>query len=91
MKTCARRRESGSYRTAVGLTDYSLGSATSARIASGLLPLEGTSTMSSSATRVPSAEEGAGWVHVTFPEAHRRQIRSTNPLERLNKELNDGD
>jgi hypothetical protein len=47
--------------------------------------------MSSSATRVPSAEEGAGWVHVTFPEAHRRQIRSTNPLERLNKELNDGD
>jgi len=47
--------------------------------------------MSSSATRVPSAEEGAGWVHVTLPEAHRRQIRSTNPLERLNKELNDGD
>ena len=36
--------------------------------------------MSSSATRVPSAEEGAGWVHVTLPEAHRRQIRSTNPL-----------
>ncbi len=26
-------------------------------------------------------------VHFTFPEAHRRQIRSTNPLERLNKEL----
>lgn len=47
--------------------------------------------MSSSATRVPSAEKGAGWVHFTFPEAHRRQIRSTNPLERLNKELNDGD
>jgi transposase-like protein len=43
--------------------------------------------MSSSATRVSSAEEGAGWVHFTFPEAHRRQIRSTNPLERLNKEL----
>lgn len=56
-----------------------------------LLPLEDTSTMSSSATRAPSAEEGAGWVHFTFPEAHRRQIRSTNPLERLNKELNDGD
>ena len=27
-------------------------------------------------------------VHFTFPEAHRRQIRSTNPLERLNKEIN---
>ena len=26
-------------------------------------------------------------VHFTFPETHRRQIRSTNPLERLNKEL----
>ena len=26
-------------------------------------------------------------VHFTFPEAHRRQIRSTNPLERLNKEI----
>jgi putative transposase len=26
-------------------------------------------------------------VHLTFPEAHRRQIRSTNPLERLNKEI----
>jgi putative transposase len=25
--------------------------------------------------------------HFTFPESHRRQIRSTNPLERLNKEL----
>ena len=25
--------------------------------------------------------------HFAFPEAHRRQIRSTNPLERLNKEL----
>ena len=25
--------------------------------------------------------------HFTFPEAHRRQIRSTNPLERLNKEI----
>jgi transposase-like protein len=24
-------------------------------------------------------------VHLTFPESHRRQIRSTNPLERLNK------
>lgn len=23
--------------------------------------------------------------HFTFPEAHRRQMRSTNPLERLNK------
>jgi transposase-like protein len=26
-------------------------------------------------------------VHFTFPELHRRQIRSTNPLERLNKEI----
>ena len=26
-------------------------------------------------------------VHFTFPEAHRRQIRSTNPQERLNKEV----
>ncbi len=26
-------------------------------------------------------------VHFTFPEAHRRQIRSTNPLERHNKEI----
>jgi putative transposase len=26
-------------------------------------------------------------MHFTFPEAHRRQIRSTNPLERLNKEI----
>ena len=26
-------------------------------------------------------------VHLTFPEAHRRQIRSTNPQERLNKEI----
>jgi transposase-like protein len=25
--------------------------------------------------------------HMSFPEAHRRQIRSTNPLERLNKEI----
>jgi transposase-like protein len=25
--------------------------------------------------------------HITFPETHRRQIRSTNPLERLNKEI----
>lgn len=25
--------------------------------------------------------------HFTFPESHRRQIRSTNPLERLNKEV----
>ena len=25
--------------------------------------------------------------HFTFPERHRRQIRSTNPLERLNKEI----
>ncbi|MBM4408600.1 MAG: IS256 family transposase [Chloroflexi bacterium] len=25
--------------------------------------------------------------HLTFPETHRRQIRSTNPLERLNKEI----
>ena len=26
-------------------------------------------------------------MHFTFPEAHRRQLRSTNPLERLNKEI----
>ena len=26
-------------------------------------------------------------VHFAFPETHRRQIRSTNPLERLNKEI----
>jgi transposase-like protein len=25
--------------------------------------------------------------HFTFPDTHRRQIRSTNPLERLNKEI----
>ena len=25
--------------------------------------------------------------HFTFPDVHRRQIRSTNPLERLNKEI----
>lgn len=25
--------------------------------------------------------------HMSFPESHRRQIRSTNPLERLNKEI----
>ena len=25
--------------------------------------------------------------HFSFPETHRRQIRSTNPLERLNKEI----
>ena len=25
--------------------------------------------------------------HFTFPDSHRRQIRSTNPLERLNKEI----
>ena len=25
--------------------------------------------------------------HFTFPESHRRQIRSTNPLERVNKEI----
>ncbi len=25
--------------------------------------------------------------HFTFPAAHRRQIRSTNPQERLNKEI----
>jgi len=26
-------------------------------------------------------------VHFTFPDTHRRQIWSTNPLERLNKEI----
>ena len=26
-------------------------------------------------------------VHKTFPQAHRRQIHSTNPPERLNKEI----
>ena len=25
--------------------------------------------------------------HFSFPEAHRARIRSTNPLERLNKEI----
>jgi putative transposase len=25
--------------------------------------------------------------HITFPAAHRRQIHSTNPLERLNAEI----
>ena len=25
--------------------------------------------------------------HFAFPESHRRQLRSTNPLERLNKEI----
>jgi transposase-like protein len=25
--------------------------------------------------------------HFAFPDSHRRQIRSTNPLERLNKEI----
>jgi transposase-like protein len=25
--------------------------------------------------------------HFTFPETHRSRIRSTNPLERLNKEI----
>ena len=33
-----------------------------------------------------SAEAGL-LAHFAFPESHRRQIRSTNPLERLNKEL----
>jgi transposase-like protein len=28
--------------------------------------------------------------HFTFPDTHRRQIRSTNPLERLNKETSGG-
>jgi transposase-like protein len=30
---------------------------------------------------------GAARGHFTFPESHRRQIRSTNPLERLSKEI----
>jgi putative transposase len=33
-----------------------------------------------------SAEAGL-LAHFAFPEPHRRQIRSTNPLERLNKEI----
>jgi transposase-like protein len=33
-----------------------------------------------------SAEAGL-LAHFAFPESHRRQIRSTNPLERLNKEI----
>ena len=33
-----------------------------------------------------SAEAGL-LAHFGFPEPHRRQIRSTNPLERLNKEI----
>ena len=35
-----------------------------------------------------SAEAGL-LAHFAFPEPHRRQIRSTNPLERLNKEIPD--
>jgi transposase-like protein len=35
---------------------------------------------------VRDAEEDV-LTHMSFPEAHRRQIRSTNPLERLNKEI----
>ena len=31
--------------------------------------------------------EGDLLAHFSFPETHRRQIRSTNPLERLNKEI----
>jgi putative transposase len=38
------------------------------------------------ARRVADAEDDV-LAYFAFPEAHRRQIRSTNPLERLNKEL----
>jgi putative transposase len=38
------------------------------------------------ATLLADAEEDL-LTHFTFPETHRRQIRSTNPLERLNKEI----
>ena len=34
-----------------------------------------------------TAAEADLLVHFTFPDAHRRQIRSTNPQERLNKEI----
>ena len=40
--------------------------------------------------RVAELLEGAEddlLAHFTFPAAHRRQIRSTNPQERLNKEI----
>lgn len=38
------------------------------------------------ATLIADAEDDL-LAHFTFPETHRRQIRSTNPLERLNKEI----
>jgi transposase-like protein len=37
--------------------------------------------------RLLAAAEEDLLVHFTFPETHRRQIRSTNPQERLNKEI----
>ncbi len=37
--------------------------------------------------RLLVAAEADLLVHFTFPEGHRRQIRSTNPQERLNKEI----
>lgn len=47
--------------------------------------------MSSSATRVPSAEEGAGWVHFTFPEGPSASDPEHEPARKLNRELNNGD
>jgi putative transposase len=35
----------------------------------------------------PRSAEPDLLAHFAFPETHRRQIRSTNPLERLNKEI----
>jgi putative transposase len=36
---------------------------------------------------LPEAAEADALAHFTFPAARRRQIRSTNPQERLNKEI----
>ena len=47
--------------------------------------------MSPSATRMPSAEEGAGWVHFTFPEAPSASDPEQELARRLNKDLNDAD
>jgi transposase-like protein len=39
------------------------------------------------AARIAEEAEDDVLAHMSFPEAHWRQIRSTNPLERLNKEI----
>lgn len=51
------------------------------RVADGLRP-----RFPKAAAHLESAEDDV-LVHYTFPAAHRRQIRSTNPHERLNKEI----